>query len=74
MGCSSDSLQHHRKHSATGVLFYPSRDTAGGFFGRVTKGATSFLRFSGPFLLAKGGGGVISGGSLTKQVSETARR
>ena len=35
-GCSSDSLQYHRKHSATRVLLHLSRDRRG-YFGRVTK-------------------------------------
>ena len=29
MGCSSDSLRYHRKHSATGVLLHLSRDKGG---------------------------------------------
>ena len=36
-GCSSDSLRHHRKHSATEVVRQVSRDR-GGCFGRVAKG------------------------------------
>ena len=31
MGCSSDSLRYHRKHSATGVLLRLSRDRGGIF-------------------------------------------
>ena len=29
VGCSSDSLRYHRKHSATGVLLHLSRDRGG---------------------------------------------
>ena len=32
-------LRYHRKHSATGVLLHLSRDSSGGYFGRVTKSA-----------------------------------
>ena len=35
-GYSSESLRHHRKHVATGVLLHMSRDR--GYVGRVTIG------------------------------------
>ena len=47
LGCSSDRLQYHRKHSATGVLLRLSRDRGGISVGSLRGWAGSGICFSG---------------------------